>query len=855
MKLPKVYEPHKYESDIYALWEKSEAFKPVARGTKDTYSVVIPPPNANGNLHMGHAYTLGIEDIAIRYQRMLGKEVLFLPGADHAGFETQSVYEKQLEKTGKSRFDFKREELYSQIYDFVQKNRTDFEAQFRLTGASLDWSRFTFTLDKKIVQQAFKTFKQLWDDGLIYRGERLVNYCTHHGTGFADIEVAHKEVQGHIWYMNYPLTDGSGSITVATTRPETMLGDTAVSVHPEDERYRSYIGKTVKLPLTNREIPIIADDFVDKEFGTGAVKLTPAHDQNDFEAGERHDLPMISVIGHDGTITHHAPKAYQGLAVASARKAVVDDLEKLGLIEKVEKYTHSVGHCYKCDTVIEPLLTEQWFVDMEPLAKRAIEALENDEITFYPESKKRQLIEYLKGLKDWNISRQIAWGIPIPAFVNSSDSDDWIFDERVDQETISVNGKTYVRDPDVFDTWFSSGSWPYSTLGYPDSEDYKKFYPLSLMETGGEILYPWVSRMIMLGLYTTGKVPFEEVYIHGYVMAEDGSKMSKSVGNVVDPFPVIKEHGSDALRMGLIVGRAPAVNRGYDQRKVEDARNFCNKLWNIARYTEGKLGDNFTPNKHIQPKTLADHWMLYKLHSSISAVSDFLDSHRFSEAYEHLYHLVWDDFADWYIEATKTDLNPDVLAYCLETILKLVHPFAPFVTETIWQTLAWEDNSMLITSPWPKPTKAHTKQAEQFEEVKTLVSEIRYIKSALRIRADLNLYHADNKFLVEQGDLIQKLARLSGVRSVDDGHGLYLTETKHTCWLDIDQATAKRYSSELNDKLAEVEQSITALEQRLANKNYTQKAPKHLVAESKDQLEENRAKRDTLTRELERFQV
>ncbi len=855
MNLPKVYEPKLYESDIYALWEKSQAFAPKSRGKSGHYSIVMPPPNANANLHIGFALTAALEDIPTRYHRMQGKSTLLLPGADHAGFESQSVYEKQLAKEGKSRFDFSREELYQQIWDFVAANRQNYGKQFRALGTSCDWSRFTFTLDEKIINRAYKTFKKMWDEGLIYRGERLVNYCTFHGTGFADVEVEYKEVASKIWSLNYPLTDGSGVITVATTRPETMLGDTAVAVHPEDARYKDMIGKTVQLPLTKREIPIIADGFVDKDFGTGAVKLTPAHDQNDYDAAQRHDLPMIVAIGHDGTMTSHVPSKYQGLPVAEARKIVLNDLEEQGALASDEPYTHSVGHCYKCGTAIEPMLKEQWFINMQPLAKQAIKALKEGRIKFYPDSKREQLITYLEGLRDWNISRQIAWGIPIPAFVNVDDSEDWIFDERTDQHTIEIDGKTYVRDSDVFDTWFSSSSWPYATLDYPEGEDFSDFYPLSLMETGGEILYPWVSRMIMLGLYVTGEVPFKEVYIHGYVMAEDGSKMSKSIGNVVDPFPIIEEFGSDALRMGLIAGRSPAVNRGFDNRKIEDARNFCNKLWNIARFTQEKLGNEYSHSNNPKAASLADEWMLRKIQHSIALTSDYLEEYRFSEAYEHLYHLVWDDFADWYIESTKIDLNEGVLAYCLEAILKLIHPFAPFVTETIWQTLAWEQDSLLITSSWPTALKADKKKAQQFEEVKTIVGEVRYITTALRVRDTVTLYYKESAFLEEQGDLIKKLARLKDVRSVEDGNGLYLTETKHSCWLDIDKATAKRYSSELADKIAAADEDIQSLDKRLSNKSYTAKAPKKLVDESKQQRKEAVDKREKLVAELERFQL
>lgn len=834
MQLPKVYEPALYESDIYALWEKSEAFVPKNRGGK-SYAILMPPPNANGNLHIGHALTNALQDVAVRYHRMKGDDALYLPGADHAGFETQVVYEKELAKQGKSRFDFGRDELYEQIWDFVALNRTNFESQIRALGASVDWSRYTFTLDEKIVNRAFATFKKMWDEKLIYRGERLVNFCTFHGTAFSDIEVLYKDVPGHLWHIKYPLTDGSGSIIVATTRPETMLGDTAVAVHPTDERYKAFHGKTITLPLTNREIPIIADTMVDTSFGSGAVKITPAHDPNDFEVAQRHDLPMITVIDHEGNMSHEVPAIYRGHSVDNARQLVVDDLRELGLLEKEESYNHSVGHCYKCGTVIQPLLREQWFVDMEPLASAAIKTLHADEITFYPKSKKDQLVTYLKGLRDWNISRQIAWGIPIPAFQNIDNPDDWIYDERVTEETIVIDKKTYRRDPDVFDTWFSSSSWPYATLDFPEGQDFKQFYPVSLMETGGEILYPWVSRMIMLGLYVTGKIPFEAVYIHGYVMAEDGAKMSKSLGNVINPLDVINEYGSDALRMGIMAGRTPAVNRGYDSRKVQDARNFCNKLWNVARFIEDKVGDDFETKGSRKAENVADAWMLSKLQHSVIEVSSLLENYRFSEAYEHIYHLLWDDFADWYIEASKTELNRGVLAYGLETILKLAHPFAPFVTETIWQTLKWEGDSLLITSSWPEAIKANKGEAAIFEEIKDLVIEIRFISSSVKAHKP-RLYHDGDEFVTEHAELIKNLAQLSEIVQVRDGNGLNLTGTDRKVWLDLDHDTIQRFVKDLSEKLEQTKNSISQLEGRLNNKAYTDKAPKKLVEETKAQL-------------------
>jgi valyl-tRNA synthetase len=835
MKLPKVYEPNQYEEDIYALWEKSAAFEPKNRGSSGSYSIVVPPPNANGDLHIGHALTLAIEDIAVRYHRMKGEATLLLPGADHAGFETQVVYEKRLAKEGKSRFDFTRDQLYKQIWDFVAQNRENYESQFRKLGASVDWSRYTFTLDQKIVNRTYGTFKKMWDEGLIYRGTRLVNFCTFHGTSFADIEVVYKQEQGSLWFIKYPLTDGSGDITVATTRPETMLGDTAVAVHPKDTRYKQMIGKTVKLPLTHREIPVLADDFVDKNYGTGAVKITPAHDPNDFEVAGRHDLPKITVITHEGKMSHEVPEMYKNLPVKDAREKVVKDLKDQGFLAKEEELTHSVAHCYKCDTVLEPLLREQWFIDMQPLAQRTIKELEKGSITFYPDTKKKQLITYLQGLKDWNISRQIAWGIPIPAFQNIDEPDDWVYDERVSEEFIEKNGKTYRRDPDVFDTWFSSSSWPYATLDYPEGEDFHTFYPLSLMETGGEILYPWVSRMIMLGLYVTGKVPFEAVYIHGYVMAEDGSKMSKSVGNVVAPLPVIEQYGSDALRMGIVANRAPAINRGYDPAKVQGARNFANKLWNVARFTEDKIGDDAHHRADPSGKTAADEWMLSKLQHSMEQVTKHLDHYRFAEAYESVYHLLWDDFADWYIEASKGEGNASVLAYGLETILKLAHPFAPFVTETIWQTLAWEQNSLLITSAWPSPPSVNKSKADTFEQIKRIITEIRYLMTALSLEKP-TLYYTHEPFVVEHAELIRRLARLESISEVKDGKGLRLTETNYDCWLDVDQNSLRAYVRELAGKIGEQEKVIAGLKKRLENKAYVDKAPKEVVNQTKDQL-------------------
>ncbi|MEX2014947.1 MAG: valine--tRNA ligase [Candidatus Saccharimonadales bacterium] len=830
MRLPKNYEPDQYEEDIYRLWEESGAFKP-KEGGKQAYCIVMPPPNANAGLHIGYALTNALEDISARYNRMQGRPTLLLPGADHAGFETQVVYEKKLASEGKSRFDFTRDELYKQIWDFVQDNKGLFESQIRAMGASCDWSEYTFTLDDKIIKSAYSTFKKMWNEGLIYRGERLVNYCTFHGTGFADIEVAHEDATTPLYYMKY------GPFELATTRPETKFGDTAIAVHPDDKRYKQYVGKVIEVEGVNGlfEIQVVADEMVDPEFGTGVVKITPAHDFNDWEVAKRHNLPAIKVIDNDGRLNDKTGR-FSGLSVEEARKEVVKALEEKGLLTRVDKdYKNRIGKCYKCGTIIEPMLMKQWFINMKPLAKAAINELKAGKIKFYPESKKDQLIKYLEGLRDWNISRQIAWGIPIPAFVNVEDENDWIFDESVGDLTIVRNGREYRRDPDVFDTWFSSSSWPYATLKYPDNNQLKQFYPNGLMETGGEILYPWVSRMIMLGLYVTGNVPFKEVYIHGYVMAEDGSKMSKSVGNVVDPLPIIKEYGSDALRMGIVSGRSPATNTGYDGRRVVEARNFCNKLWNIARFVEGKVKTSGA-GQSPKPSTPAEHWVLSRLDQAKSKLKHQLERYEFSEAHETVYHLIWDDVADWYIEAGKDKVNPKMLDYVLEFSLKLVHPFAPFVTETIWQTLYPKTNTMLINQTWPDSVDYDPVQAAVFEKLKSIITEVRHIKTVLNVSGG-SLVHADSALIEENQKLITRLAGLEQVKKLKDGQGIALTQTDENCSLDLGEENAGKLAANLKEKENKLSESIKTLKDRLDNKNYLAKAPAKLVSETKTQLE------------------
>lgn len=845
MNLPKAYEPKQYEADIYTLWESSNAFAP--KGEGKPYSIIMPPPNANGNLHLGHALMNAAEDILIRYHRMKGDRTIYIPGADHAGFETWVVYERQLEKEGKSRFDFSRDELYSQVWDFVAKNRGNMEIQLRELGASADWSKLVFTLDDAVTKTAYQTFKQLWDDKLIYRGERLVSYCTKHQTSFADIEVEYKDEKSKIWEISYPEVEGTGDIVVATTRPETMLGDVAIAVNPTDERYKHMVGKHVTIPLIDKAIPVIADEMVDNEFGTGAVKITPAHDPNDFEVGERHNLPRISVIDFDGTMSEEAPLKYQKMTVTEAREAVLTDLEEAGRLVSETPYSHSVGHCYKCGTPIQPLLKDQWFIRVRPLADKAITAIEEGAIQFTPENKGRVLVNYLKNLKDWNISRQIPWGIPIPAYQNTEDSEDWIFSEDVSEPEIIKDGKTYTRDADTFDTWFSSGQWPYITTKYHDSGELDEFFPNAVMETGGDILFAWVSRMVMLSLYREDEVPFKEVYLHGMVLDPHGQKMSKSKGNVINPQEIMEEFGSDALRMGIIASRSAGLNQAFGRDKVVAGRNFANKLWNIARYIEGVVGDDFelrTP----QPQSAADHWIIRELDAAASSVAALLEEYRFAEAYETVYHSVWDKMADWYLEASKTALEPSVMVWALEMCLKIAHPFAPFVTETIWQTLKWED-SQVITSPWPARTGYEQAQASQFEQLQNLITETREVLGIIGSR-DIALLTNSSQLILENAELIRKMARVGYVQTTEEGSGVRLTSTHEHAWLDLDADQITKYTDTLRKKLSEIEDSVEALEKRLSNESYVKNAPEALVAESREELTHKNTQAEHLRHQL-----
>ncbi len=706
MELSKAYDPKLVEDKIYALWEKSGFFNPdkLPKTHKKPFTILMPPPNANDPLHIGHAVFVTLQDIMMRYHRMKGKKTLWLPGEDHAGFETQVVYEKKLEKQGRSRFQMTREQFYQEVWDYTQKNREIVRNQLKKLGASSDWSRETFTLDPKIIKTVYATFKKMADDGLIYRAERLVNYCTKHRTAFSELEIKHEERKDPLYYMKY------GPITLATTRPETKFGDTAIAVHPNDKRYHQYVGKELEVETITgkRTLKVISDESVDPLFGTGAVKVTPAHDFADFETWSRHKTEIpgpIRAIGQDGKLTGVAGP-YAGLKVLEARTLIAKEMQERGLMEKIdETYTHTVSLCYKCSNLLEPMLMAQWFIKTAPLAKAASAAVRTKKIKIIPSNQEKVFFHWMNHIKDWNISRQNWWGIAIPAWQCAACSEWTITSGKKPEYCTKCKNKTLERDSDVFDTWFSSGQWPFAVFS---PKDFKAFYPTSVMETGYDILFFWVARMIMLSIYRTGKVPFEYVYLHGLVRSKDRQKMSKSKGNVIDPLGVAETYGTDALRMALIIGNMAGQDIIISEDKIRGYRNFVNKLWNVARFVFLNAKD-FKPAKR-DALSLQDKKILKDFIIVAKKTTKFLDAFQFSHAGETLYRYLWHTFADKVIEESKPVLlHPKtrfsrqyVLLEVLSTCIKLLHPFMPFITEEIYQQLPIKNKKeTLMIEKWP----------------------------------------------------------------------------------------------------------------------------------------------------------
>ena len=909
MKFTKSYEPGEFEPTIYAQWEQSGAFQPrkiVAESheseTEDAYAIVMPPPNANGNLHIGHGLTIAIEDALTRYYRLRGRSTWYIPGADHAGFETWVVYERALEKQGHTRFEYTRDELYARVWDFVEEQRGNMELQVRALGASCAWDDLTFTLDENVVAQVYKTFEKMWKDGMIYRGEKLVNYCPKHQTAFADIEVVHEDEKGKLWEIAYPLVsvpedmiDSASDFTkreliVSTTRPETLFGDVAVAVNPEDERYQDMIGGLVELPLTGRTIPVIADEHADPAYGTGAVKITPAHDFDDFEVGERHDLPRIQVIGEDGRMLEAAGEKYAGMTTEECRKQVLKDLKEQGYLRGEKEIMHSVAHCYKCGAVIEPMLKEQWFIDVKRLAQGATRRLERNEIKFYPANKKKVLINYLAGLKDWNISRQIPWGIAIPMFrqTETEAAPEWIFDTRTHLQKIEVGGVHYYRDEDTFDTWFSSAHWPIVCTNWTEGKE-NPYYPLNVMETGADILFAWIARMIMMGVYVTGEVPFREVYLHGLVLDAHGQKMSKSKGNVINPIELVAKYGSDAFRLGILRGRSAGMNQAFSESAVMAGRNLCNKLWNISRFVQqlveeadgssssepvnlssarlqpcfgpGSAGKGSSEDDAIgiirqlpyTTENMGEDWICRELTACKEALEDDMANYRFSEAVERLYTTIWDKYADWFIESQKVYRNVPLLKVTLEMILKMLHPFAPFVTEAIWQSLSWTEG-LLMTQEWPSRLRSDPISAENFERLMVVVSEVRRVSNELSEAAKGKKYallYGDEALVDDNSLLVAALAPVTEVISCEgQPRGLRLALANHELYLDVPTEVVAKYREQLEARILAVGKELDALNARMMNPNYVDKAPAHLVKETRDGITEKTALIERLKGEL-----
>jgi len=758
--LSKVYEPKEVEKRIYEMWEKGGAFRGVRDPEKKPFTIVMPPPNVTGQLHMGHAMDATLQDILTRYKRMKGFAALWVPGTDHAGIATQIKVEEALRKEGLTRYDLGREKFLDRVWEWKNKYGDRIVDQQKQLGASCDWERARFTMDEGCSKAVREVFVSLYEKDLIYKGSRIINWCPHCTTALSDAEVEYKDKPGHLWHLRYPLTDGSGYVVVATTRPETMLGDTGVAVNPNDARYTHIVGKTCMLPLMDREIPIVADDYCDMEFGTGCVKMTPAHDPNDFEVGLRHNLEVIRVLDDNGRINELGGK-YQGLDRYEARKLIVSDLEALGLVEKIEEHQHNVGTCYRCATDVEPIISAQWFVRMQPLAGEAIRVVEDGQTKFVPERFSKIYTNWMENVHDWCISRQLWWGHQIPAWY-CADCGHITVSREDPMECEKCRSKNITRDEDVLDTWFSSALWPFSTLGWPEkSPDLDYFYPTDVLVTGYDIIFFWVARMIFSGCEHTKQTPFHTVLIHGLIRDDKGRKMSKSLGNGIDPLEIVDKYGSDALRFNLVTGNSPGNDMRFYTERCEAMRNFANKIWNASRF----VMMNLTIDKCELPDKLEtkDKWILSKLNTIIKEVNENMDAFELGVAAQKVSDFIWDSYCDWYIELTKPRLNGEddqskinaqkVLLYVLTEVMKLLHPFMPFISEEIWQALPHEGD-MLITARFPEYSEklAFPKDEQDFE---VLMGAVKAIRSR---RAEMNVPPSRKAHLIvvsDRGDIFE----------------------------------------------------------------------------------------------------
>ena len=893
--LPKRYDPKKVEGRIYSWWEEKGYFAPRINPWKKPFVISMPPPNVTGQLHLGHAITATLEDIMIRYHRMRGDPTLWVPGVDHAGIATQNVVERELAREGVTRFDLGREKFIERVWEWARIYWKRIDGQLRRMGVSCDWTRERFTLDEGLSRAVRTAFVRLYNKGLIYRGQYLVNWCPRCGTAISDLEVIHQEEEAHLWYIRYPvITDGwdgpqapwpdprwcAGAevfITVATTRPETLLGDTAVAVHPDDERFRKLVGKVAVLPGVERRIPIIADEAVNREFGTGAVKVTPAHDPTDYEIGKRHGLAEVNVMTDEGRM-NEAAGPYSGQDRFECRERIVADLKATGTLVKIEPHTHAVGHCERCNTVIEPRISTQWFVKIKPLAEPAIEAVRDGRIRIVPSRFEKVYFNWMENIRDWCISRQLWWGHRIPVWYCRQCGAE--FAALDDPATCPKCGSEQIeQDPDVLDTWFSSALWPFSTLGWPEeTPDYKYFYPTSVMETGYDILFFWVARMIMMGLECTGEVPFRVVYLHGLVRNERGQKISKSLPDAAryDPIGVIEEYGCDALRFALVTSSTPGNDTKLSPTRVEAARNFANKIWNATRFVLGNLGMAPTGGQgtwNLSAQTLVDKWIISRNNRLIAEVTRLIEAYQFGEAARQIQEFLWNEFCDWYIEMSKVRLYGDdireqnaarqVLVYVLERSLRLLHPFMPFVTEALWQVLPHEGPA-LIVAPWPKEGWVDEEAEELMESFMEVTRAIRNARTEYHVPAGKRIpayIAAGDKatFFTQYKEALCNLAHLdpdslliADSLAEKPRHALTLVEGGVEVYLPLGEVIdldAERLR--IAEEMESLTQRIAEVEIRLRNEDFVTKAPEHVVQREREKRDDLRERwlrlRDRLT--------
>ena len=850
--LDKQYSPQNVEDRTYKFWCDHKYFHAEVNPDKKPYTIVIPPPNITGQLHMGHALDETLQDILIRWRRMEGYETLWLPGTDHASIATEAKIVEAVRKEGITKEEIGREKFLERAWEWKAQYGGRIVEQLKKLGSSCDWDRERFTLDEGCSKAVREVFCKLYDKGLIYRGERIINWCPHCLTSISDAEVEYEDQAGHFWHLRYPFKDGSGYLELATTRPETLLGDTAVAVNPNDERYKDMVGKTLILPIVHREIPVIADDYVDIEFGTGVVKITPAHDPNDFEVGLRHNLEVINVLTPDAKIVDDYPK-YAGMDRYEARKAIVEDLQAEGALVEIEDYSHNVGTCYRCGITVEPRVSKQWFVKMEPLAKPAVEVVRNGEVKFVPERFDKTYFHWMENIKDWCISRQLWWGHRIPAYYCDDCGEVMVSAQEV--HTCSKCGSNHVhQDPDTLDTWFSSALWPFSTLGYPDdTKELEYFYPTDTLVTGYDIIFFWVARMIFSGVEHMGQVPFHTVLIHGLVRDAQGRKMSKSLGNGIDPLLVIDQYGADALRFTLATGNAPGNDMRFSDEKVKASRNFANKLWNAARFVLMYLGNDYSYPGLPKDLAIEDKWILSKVNTLAKEVTDNLERFELGIAVAKLYDFIWDVFCDWYIEIAKirlqsgagADTAKAVLVYVLTDILKLLHPFMPFITEEIYQAIPHDTESIMI-SKWPEydPTLSFADEEAQMEKIMDAIRAIRNRRAEMNIppskKSKVYVETAFADVFAVGSEFIKRLAYASDVEIADAfgdlGNTVTIVTNDAKIYIPLGdlvdfEAEAKR----LQKELAAAEEKLAFINKKLDNPGFVNKAPEKVVQQNRDE--------------------